>query len=227
MKILIYSHEFSLLKYNMSQKTFESENDHINVQYQADFLDQYTADKYYTIFESKLEYNKKDDSKVKVFGKEYFIKRKQVAYGEDGTYYTFAGNTVYAKSWNNSDDILCRVIKNIKIRVEKKTGKKFNFVLINRYADGDDYIGAHRDDEKELGNEPTIIGVSLGSVRDIAFTPVGFIPEETPKRLTLELDHGSIFVMNHPTNTYWKHEIPKRANINKPRISLTFRYLHL
>ncbi len=211
----------------MLQKKYYSDKNNINVQYQGDFLDQHKADKYYTIFESKLEYNTKEDSKVKVFGKDYFIKRKQVAYGEDGTYYTFAGNTVYAKSWNNSDDILCRVIKNIKFKVEKTTGKKFNFVLINRYADGDDYIGAHRDDEKELENEPTIAGVSLGSVRDIAFTPVGFIPEKMPKRLTLELEHGSIFVMYYPTNTYWKHEIPKRSNVNKPRISLTFRYMHL
>lgn len=207
-------------------KTFKSDKDGFHVQYQADFIDSHKADKYYKIFEDKLEYNSREDSKVIVYGKEHYIKRKQVAYGDKELSYSFAGNKVNAKSWDD-DTILCRVIRNIKVKVEKFTGEKFNFVLINRYANGDDYIGAHRDDEKELGEKPTIVGVSFGAARDIAFTAHNFVPEEISKRLTFELDHGSIFVMNHPTNDFWKHEIPKRASITTPRISLTFRYLYL
>lgn len=216
-------------------KCFSSLTDKINVHYSSNFLDNHKADKYFHIFEKYLVYNSSEDSKVIVYGKEYEIKRKQVAYGDDGTFYEFAGTKVYAKSWNNKDDIICRVIKNIKHMVELFTLQKFNFVLINRYADGNDKIGKHQDSNKNniLGDDPTIVGVSFGAARDVIFKPYstptnpGIIPKHMNDKISIRLDHGSIFVMYPPTNTYWTHEIPKKANINTPRISLTFRYLHL
>ena len=211
-------------KYHL--KTFCSLKDNLNVHYKADLFNQRKADKYYDIFEHFLVYDSAEQSKVTVYGKEYYIPRKQTSYGDTGTYYTFAGNTVYSHDWNNKD-IVCTVIRNIKHKVETFTGKTFNYVLINRYADGNQNIGLHRDSESSLGVDPTIVGVSFGASRDVCFAPYKFIPEILPKRITLELDHGSIFVMYPPTNTYWTHEIPKRVNVNKPRISLTFRYLHI
>ena len=177
-------------------------------------------------WKKKLIYNTAEESKVKIFGKEYEIDRKQVAYGDFGTYYEFAGTKVIAKDWNNKDDMVCKTIIKIKEQVEAFTCKEFNFCLINRYADGSDSIGGHHD-KGPLGDEPCIAGVSLGAIRDVSFTADGFTPKSLPKRFNLRLEHGSIFVMYHPTNTYWKHSIPKRANIKTPRISLTFRHLYL
>ena len=215
-----------MLQKTYQQKIFCSLKDNLNVHYKANFIEEYKANKYYDIFEKELVYDTPEQSKVVVFGKEYFVPRKQVAYGDPGTYYSFAGTTVYAHPWNN-DNIVCRIIKNIKHKVEVFTGKKFNFVLINRYKDGRDSIGRHSDSETALGTEPTIVGVSLGAIRDVHFAPYKFIPQILPKKIQLELGHGSIFIMHPPTNTYWTHEIPKRANVNKPRISLTFRYLYV
>ena len=211
----------------IKQKNISSLTDKINIHYSSEFLKHHDADKYLKIFEDKLTYNSKEDSKIKIFGKEHYIPRKQVAYGTPGTFYTFSGLKVNARSWDDKSDIVCRVIKNIKHKVEKFTGKKFNFCLINRYEDGDQYIGYHRDDEKELGDEPTIVGVSLGSEREILFQAAKLIPEFHKKTISLPLSHGSIFVMYHPTNDYWKHSIPKRASVAQPRISLTFRYLQV
>lgn len=211
----------------ITKRYISSITDQINVHYYAKFLNSHDADKYFNIFEDKLKYNDKEKSIVKIHGKEHYIPRKQVAYGAPGTFYTFSGLKVEAISWNNKDDIVCRVIKNIKHKVETFTGKKFNFCLINRYEDGDQCIGYHHDDEKELGNEPTIVGVSLGAERDILFQADKIIPQNHDKTISLKLGHGSIFVMYHPTNKYWKHSIPRRANVTKPRISLTFRYLHV
>ena len=214
-------------------KCFSSLTDKINVHYYAKFLDKYKADKYYSILEEKLVYNSAEDSKVVVYGKTFDIPRKQVAYGEPGTYYRFAGNTVKAKSWNEEDnednkkDIVCTIIKNIKHKVELFTRQQFNFVLINRYADGNQMIHHHQDDERELGKDPTIVGVSLGAERDVQFKPYHFIPAKIPGKINLELGNGSIFVMLPPTNDFWSHSIPKRADVKTPRISLTFRYLHL
>ena len=213
----------------MLQKKYElksicSLTDNFNVSYKHDFIDKYKANKYYDLLEQNLIYNTAEESKVVVFGKEYLIARKQVSYGEAGTFYSFAGTTVYSKDWN-TNDIVCRIIKNIKHKVEVFTGKKFNFVLINRYANGNDKIMAHRDNENGLDKEAPIAGVSLGAVRDVCFVPYKFIPNKLAKRITIELEHGSIFVMNTPTNTYWTHEIPQRSNVHSPRISLTFRNL--
>lgn len=207
-------------------KCFSSLIDNFNVHYDSKFLDAHKADKYFKILEDKLQYNSDEESKVKIFGKEISIPRKQVAYGDPGTFYKFSGITVNAISWDN-DDIVSKVLKNIKHRVELFTGQKFNFVLINRYADGDQRIGKHKDDEHSLGEEPNIVGVSLGAERDVRFTPSNFIPEKMSNDIQLELAHGSIYIMYHPTNKYWYHEIPSRKHIKTPRISLTFRYLHL
>lgn len=203
-------------------QVFESVEDKLNVQYKADFLTTEKATKCFNILERKLVYNSAEESKVTVFGKQYNIARKQVAYGEPSTFYTFAGVTVNAIDWSSKDDIICKVIRNIRRQVQLLTGKTFNFVLINRYADGEDRIGAHRDDEKELGDNPIIVGVSFGASRDVVFAPYKFVPEKL-ERFSINLAHGSVFIMYPPTNIHWTHEIPKRAKVNSPRISLTFR----
>ncbi|QKF93760.1 alpha-ketoglutarate-dependent dioxygenase alkB-like [Fadolivirus algeromassiliense] len=209
-----------------NSKYISSLIDGINVHYTPEFINKHKADKYYHILEKELIYNDAKDSQVKLYGKTFDIPRKQVAYGDPGTFYRFSGNAVYARSWDDKNQITT-IIKNIKHKVEIYTGQIFNFVLINRYEDGDQYINFHQDDERELGKDPTIVGVSFGAQREILFKPYFFIPQKVPKKISLELEHGSIFVMYAPTNDYWMHSIPKRAHVKTPRISLTFRYLHL
>ena len=210
---------------NFKEKNFCSLIDNINVTYYRDFINSADCKRYYYLFEKYLKYNNKEASKIKLYGKEFYVPRKQVAFGDPGTYYNFSGIKVDAISWDN-DEIISKVLKKIKDKVELFTGKKFNFVLINRYADGNDYIGFHKDDEKQLGDEPYIVGVSFGAERDFIFKADNFIPKNMPEKIELKLDDGSIIMMDHPTNDYWKHSIPKRANVKKPRISLTFRYMH-
>jgi alkylated DNA repair dioxygenase AlkB len=218
--------------YNINNTTPKSKNitswiDHLNVYYYGDFLDQHRADKYYNILEQNLTYNSAEDSKVKIMGKEYEIARKQVAYGDPGTSYNFAGITVPARSWDDQTDIVCRVLKNVKKNVEEILMRKFNFCLINRYNDGKEHIGPHFDSTDRLITPIYIAGVSFGAVRDVRFTPNNFIPQKMPNGFNLQLDHGSLFVICDPTNSYWKHSIPKRADVQTPRISLTFRYMDI
>ena len=103
------------------------------------------------------------------------------------------------------------------------SGEKFNFVLINYYANGDQCIGYHSDDERDLDKFSSIVGVSLGSPRDFLLKPKNFITKNLPNPIKINLDHGSIILMKYPTNKHWTHSIPRRTNINNPRISLTFR----
>ncbi|KAL7836447.1 hypothetical protein AOLI_G00277310 [Acnodon oligacanthus] len=114
----------------------------------------------------------------------------------------------------------------IRDAVTNATGQTFNFVLINRYKDGHDHIGEHRDDERELDPTCPIASVSLGAVRDFIFrhkdARVGPNKRQI-KPVKLELAHGSLLLMNSPTNTYWYHSLPIRKKVKTPRINLTFR----
>ena len=137
-----------------------------------------------------------------------------------------------ANPWDDNT-ILSKTLQKIKTKVEEYTGKTFNFVLLNRYKDGESYIGAHRDDEKELGDDPSIACITFGAERDFVFAPYRFIPlpdpnlELTNNKINIVLEHGSLCVMLDKTNTYWTHCIPKRSKIKLPRVSLTFRLIHL
>jgi alkylated DNA repair dioxygenase AlkB len=56
-------------------------------------------------------------------------------------------------------------------RVVDHTREPFNHVLINRYRDGSDSIGLHADDEPELGLDPIVATLSLGTTRRFVLKP--------------------------------------------------------
>lgn len=218
---------FMNLQKNYTKTCITSLEDNFNVLYHHKLFDEKPATKYFTILKDHLTYNSDEMSKVKIAGKELYIPRKQVAYGDDGTYYEFAGTRVNARSWNGGG-IVCSTIKKIKNQVELFTGNKYNFVLINRYDNGNNYIGFHSDDERNLDKTAGIVGVSFGTEREFQFAPKNFIPKNLPAKISLILHHGSIVYMAEPTNSYWKHSVPKNTKLatsRVPRISLTFRHL--
>ena len=199
--------------------------DNFHVTYTSGIIEKAECKRVFDLLESNLVYNSAEESKVIVYGKEFEITRKQVGYGEKGTFYKFSGSKVNAIDWNGDDEIcvLVRTFRDIAVKVGNYNP---NFCLINRYKDGEDKIGAHSDDEGDLVKSSPIVGISLGAEREIAFTPrKGFEPKELSKRWNLLLENGSVFVMFDPTNKWWKHEIPKRAKVKSPRISFTFREL--
>ena len=192
-------------------------DDGLFITYYKQFIPKMKANYYLDLFEKDLKYNSDEESQIMMYGKKINVPRKQVAYGDAGINYSFSGITVKANDWN-ADTEICKVIREIKKMVEKRMGSTFNYVLFNRYEDGDQYLGFHKDDEKDLGPDPNIVGISFGAERDIIFKS-----EKTGKTKTVFLHHGSMVIMHHPTNKYWKHSIPKQAGIYFPRISMTFR----
>lgn len=95
-----------------------------------------------------------------------------------------------------------------------------------RYKDGRDHIGEHRDDERELAPGSPIASVSFGACRDFFFRHKdsrGRQPSRKVEAVRLQLAHGSLLMMNHPTNTHWYHSLPVRKKILAPRVNLTFR----
>lgn len=177
------------------------------------------ADEIFQQLEEKVEYFTGALARVQVFGKWHSVPRKQATYGDAGLTYTFSGLTLSPKPW-------IPVLERVRDRVSGLTGQTFNFVLVNRYKDGSDHIGEHRDDERELAPGSPIASVSFGACRDFCFRHKdsrGKNPLQRLEVVRLQLAHGSLLMMNHPTNTHWYHSLPVRKKVLAPRVNLTFR----
>lgn len=177
------------------------------------------ADEIFRELEQQVEYFTGALARVQVFGKWHSVPRKQATYGDAGLTYTFSGLTLSPKPW-------IPVLERVRDRVSLVTGQTFNFVLVNRYKDGHDHIGEHRDDERELAPGSPIASVSFGACRDFFFRHKDSRGKNPSRRLgvvRLPLAHGSLLMMNHPTNTHWYHSLPVRKKILAPRVNLTFR----
>ena len=107
----------------------------------------------------------------------------------------------------------------IKNEVETICQVNFTTVLLNLYRNGNDSMGYHADNEKELGKKPVIASVSFGAERFIHFQH-NDIKNEKQKIL---LEHGSLLIMKGETQHFYKHQIPKTTKPIGARINLTFR----
>ena len=162
-------------------------------------------------FESCLHDLNWETGFIKIFGKTHQIPRLQAWYADNGINYTYSGKKLQRHNWNNT-------LIEIKGKIESITSFKFNSVLANLYRDGNDSMGLHSDDEKELGKNPVIASLSLGESRDIYFKH-----KNNKSNLIIPQINGQLLVMYGKTQEYWKHEIKKTKKLKKPRINLTFR----
>jgi len=239
------------IKSSAKDYCIEIKEDGLHLQYFPNFYSPQQAKAMRDSLESTVTYNSAEASSVIIFGKKHEIARKQTAFGDEGTSYKFSGNDVAANAWSKVPSIE-RIKHDIehfldakhKQREEPKSkenkeeetpvvGNRFNFCLVNRYKDGNDKIGFHKDDERDLLHKSSIAGVSFGATRDILFKHQDLVNKKSKskehddasqvKSVKIALKSGSLIVMRHPTNAYWYHSIPKRANIPQFRISLTFR----
>ena len=148
---------------------------------------------------------------IKIFGKTHQIPRLQSWYADDDIEYTYSGKKLQRHNWN-------KTLIEIKQEIERITSIKFNSVLANLYRNGNDSMGLHSDNEKELGINPVIASLSLGESRDIHFKH-----KNIKTSINIPQISGQLIVMYGQTQKYWKHEIKKTKKFKKPRINLTFR----
>lgn len=168
------------------------------------------------LFSSLLENTSWRQDEIKIFGKNILQPRLSAIYGDDGVTYTYSGLKMPVNSW--TEELL--VLKN---KVEEKSSAKFNLTLINLYRDGNDSMGWHSDDEKELGKNPVIASLSLGESRNFKFRPKKNNQEGSP--FSIHLNNGSLLIMKDETQHYWQHSISKSKKVFKSRINLTFRLI--
>jgi alkylated DNA repair dioxygenase AlkB len=104
-------------------------------------------------------------------------------------------------------------------RVVASLDVPFNSVGLNLYRDGRDSVAPHNDHLYELREGFPIALLSLGATRRMT------IRAKTPPRRSLhvDLDAGSLLVMDYATQIHYTHGVPKTSEPVGERISLAFR----
>lgn len=148
---------------------------------------------------------------IRMFGKWVDQPRLLAWQSSEGLSYSYSGITLAANPYSAP-------VAEIAEKIERKTGLKFNSVLINFYRDGKDSMGWHADNEPELGMNPMIASLSLGSARDFVLKH----NQRSDLKKVFLLNSGSLLLMGKGIQENWKHALPKRAHAG-PRINLTFR----
>lgn len=149
-----------------------------------------------------------------LFGKKIMQPRLTAWYGSQDAQYSYSGITMQPLPWTPT-------LLQIKTAAENMAGAPFNSALLNLYRDGKDSMGWHRDNEKELGDNPVIASVSLGASRRF------LLRLYTDKKQVHEcaLTNGSLLLMRGPIQHHWEHSVPKTARPAGPRINITFRLI--
>ena len=139
-------------------------------------------------------------------------------HGDPGATYTYSRRTFEPEAWTPG-------LAAIRDALDEVVGARFNGCLANYYRSGDDSMGAHADDEPELGpNAPhdvLIASVSLGARRRFVLQR----QRGARERIVLELGEGNLLVMGGATQRDFRHLVPRTKRVVGPRLNLTFRII--
>ena len=155
-----------------------------------------------------------ENERVVMFGKEIITKRKVAFYSDPSIAYTYASKTKIGLPWG---DPLIK-LKNI---VESRTKQTYNACLLNLYHNGEEAMGWHSDNEKEIIANSSIASLSIGASRKFSFKH-----KVTKETISIQLENGSLLEMKGTIQTHWLHTLPKSKKITESRINLTFRQMH-
>lgn len=194
---------------NLKNKAIPVINTNGEVFYFKNFLSDEEAN---DLYNKMLENTAWAQYPITIFGKTFLQPRLIAWQGDRGVEYTYSKTTFQSNGW--SSEVLY-----IKEKLEESLNLHFNSVLLNLYRNGQDSMGWHSDNEKELGINPLIASVSLGACRQIQFRQT----KDHSQKISLNLESGSLLLMQGNTQHHWQHQIPKTKKVEMPRINLTFR----
>lgn len=184
-----------------------------DIKYFQNFLSQKEATDYFQRLLVNIEWKQHS---IKIFGKSLPQPRLTALYGETGLAYTYSGLTLKPHPFTHD-------LKAIKNKIKQFSPETFTHCLANLYRDGSDSMGLHADDEQELGKDPVIASVSLGETRKFRLKH----KFDKNLKLNIDLEPGSLLIMQGTTQHFWKHELPKTSIIKGQRINLTYRKIIL
>jgi alkylated DNA repair dioxygenase AlkB len=127
------------------------------LEYYPQFFDEEKANTFFSKLYAETPWQQDN---ITVFGKTHLQPRLTALFGNEGKPYTYSGIIMHPHKWN----ALLMFIKN---EVETICQVNFTTVLLNLYRNGNDSMGYHADNEKELGKKPChCIGKFWGRTND-------------------------------------------------------------
>lgn len=153
-----------------------------------------------------------EQREIIIFGKPVMQPRLVAWYGDKDIKYGYSGIVLETREWTEE-------LYQIKSKIYEEYHVNFNSVLLNYYRNGNDSMGWHSDDERELGNRPVIASLSLGATRKFCIRKRSDHKEQE----YVMLEPGSLLLMRDNFQHEWQHALPKSKKIAAPRINLTFR----
>jgi len=146
-----------------------------------------------------------------MFGRRMAQPRLSAWYGDAAARYRYSGLDLTPLNWHPQ-------LRQLRDQLEDYLEEPFNSVLANAYRDGNDSMGWHSDNEKELGEQPLVASISLGVERK-------FLVRQVNQRVStgIWLESGSLLVMKRGCQQAYQHSLPKTRTVNGIRINLTFR----
>ena len=109
---------------------------------------------------------------------------------------------------------------------------RFNYVLVQRYANAQSFLSFHRDTSLKPGstaagqvNGSPVASISLGAERVFAFTRDAY--KDKQPMYGLRLPHRSLVVMTQTCNDNWAHALLRGSESDEDgvRYNLTFRVM--
>jgi alkylated DNA repair dioxygenase AlkB len=79
--------------------------------------------------------------------------------------YKFSGRTLVPAPWTPETEAL-------RVKIGDHYGGDYNSVLLNRYANEQDSVSWHSDDEPEMDSDHPIASLSLGAARELLVRPI-------------------------------------------------------
>lgn len=151
--------------------------------------------------------------------------RSQLWYQKDNKYFCPEWRSRY-KRWesNDYDELLLDIQNKVINKINKLSGKTImeiedcNSCLVNYYKDGGDFIPQHKDTRISFGEEPTIIGLSIGESRKLKI-----VKDNNESSFEIDMCDNSVFVMSGCSQKYFTHGIDRDESKINPRWSMTFR----
>lgn len=148
---------------------------------------------------------------ITVYGKQAYQHRSIGFFSDESIGYKYSGQIAQSQPLTNS-------LRELLDLVNTLYDSSFNGILVNRYETGDDYIGAHSDDESAL-DDIGVVCISYGAVRTFRIRNkiTKEIVKDIPTTPNVFLHMGGDFQKE------FTHEIPVEKKVKGTRYSFTFR----
>lgn len=177
-------------------------------EYLRGFYDAEASDSLFTNLLDSLTW---ESDQIVMFGKLVRTARKVAWVGDRECLYTYSGIQKTPQAWT-------KALIGMRDKLGQFTGHTYNSCLLNLYHTGEEGMGWHSDNERELDSAAPIASVSLGARRKFAFRH-----KQDKTTSSVFLEHGSLLIMHPPIQEHWQHSLLKTKTVTSPRINLTFR----